>query len=66
MPRNRQRGSPLLAKLLGIIGLVIALATAIVWLSIDYFAFDYFSALLTQYKVPQKKEVMEMFLDAAH
>ena len=66
MPPNRQRGSRLLAKLLGVIGLVIVLATAIVWSSIDFFAFDYFSSLLDQYHVPQKKEVLEMFLDAAH
>lgn len=58
--------SRLLWKLLAIIALVIALAMAVVWGAIDFFALDYFSYLLDQYNVPDKEKVMEMFLDAAH
>ncbi|MEO5765762.1 MAG: ATP-binding protein [Casimicrobiaceae bacterium] len=65
-PPDAKRRSGLLAKLLGVIALVIALVTAIVWSSIDFFAFNYFSTLLDEYHVPQKTEVTEMFLDAAH
>ena len=65
MPLIRRRGS-LLVKLLGVISLVIALVTAIVWASIDFFAFDYFGSLLDEYQVPKKQEVLDMFLDAAH
>ena len=65
MPRIRRRGS-LLAKLLGVISLVIALVTAIVWASIDFFVFDYVGLLLDEYQVPKKQEVLEMFLGAAH
>ncbi len=66
MPTNRRRGAGLLAKLLGVIGLVIILKFAMVWSAIDFFAFDYFSSLLDRYQIPQKQEVMQMFLDAAH
>jgi len=58
--------SQLSAKLLGIIALVIVLATFIVWVAIDFFAIDYFASLLDKYKVPRKNEVLQMFLDAAH
>ena len=58
--------SQLSTKLLGVIALVIVLATFIVWVSIDYFAIDYFASLLDKYKVPKKNEVLEMFLEAAH
>jgi len=63
---TRSPFSQLSAKLLGIIALVIMLATFIVWISIDYFAIDYFASLLDKYKVPKKNEVLQMFLDAAH
>lgn len=64
--RKRFFDSTLLTKLLAVMAFVIVLGTAIVWLSIDYFAADYFRDLLEQYNVPKKEEVMDMFLDAAH
>ena len=66
MLTERPREILLVAKLLGVIAIVVTLGTAIVWLSINYFAFDYFSELLTKYEVPKKNEVLQMFLDAAH
>ncbi|MDQ3466711.1 MAG: ATP-binding protein [Chloroflexota bacterium] len=58
--------SRLSLKLLGVIALVIGLAMAIVWISIDFFAIASFSALLDEYRVPNKQDVMTMFLDSAH
>jgi len=58
--------SRLSLKLLGVIAVVICLAMGIVWISIDYFAVDAFSALLDTYKVPNKQDVIKMFLDSAH
>lgn len=58
--------SRLLTKLLGVIALALLLATVIVWASIDFFAFEHFSGLLDKYQVPDKNEVLDMFLEAAH
>lgn len=58
--------SRLVWKFVAIMALGIILAMMIVWLAIDVFAYDYFSSLLTKYHVPQKKEVLDMFLESAH
>ena len=63
---DRVRHRELLPKLLAVIACMIALGIAIVWLSIDYFALDYFSALLEKYDVPKRAEVMDMFLTSSH
>lgn len=44
----------------------ILVAMAVVWLSIDYFAIEHFSTLLDKYHVPQKQEVLGMFLESVH
>ena len=62
MPLIRRRGS-LLAKLLGVISLVIALVTAIVWASIDFFVFDYFGSLLDHHHIPEKMKVLESAME---
>ncbi len=61
VPRNSLR-----LKLLAVIASVIILSAAIVWLSVDYFALEYFTGLLDEYQVPKKSEVMDMFLESAH
>lgn len=58
--------SGLLLKLLAVIALVVAVVSAIVWLSVDYFALRYFTDLLDTYQVPKKDEVIDMFLSSAH
>lgn len=56
----------LVVKFVSVEALGILVAIAIVWLSIDFFALDYFSSLLDKYHVPQKQEVLGMFLQSAH
>jgi signal transduction histidine kinase len=62
---SRMRSS-LVAKFVGVKALGILVAMAIVWLSIDLFAVDYFSSMLSTYQVPHKHEVLGMFLQSAH
>ena len=58
--------SRLVVKFVSVEALGILVAIVIVWLSIDFFALDYFSSLLDKYHVPQKKDVLGMFLESAH
>ena len=58
--------SRLVAKFVAVKALGIVVAMGIVWLAIDFFALDYFSALLDKYHVPQKQELLGMFLESAH
>lgn len=58
--------SRLVAKFVAVKALGIVVAMGIVWISIDFFAFDYFASLLDKYQVPQKQEVLGMFLESAH
>ncbi len=57
--------SRLLWKLLSINLPVIGLVILIVWLSIDFLAADYFSALMRKYNI-SPTETHQMFLDAVH
>ena len=57
--------SRLLWKLLAINLPVIALVTLVVWLSIDFLAADYFTALMRKYNI-SPTEIHQMFLDAVH
>jgi two-component system sensor histidine kinase BaeS len=59
-------GNSLVIKFVCVKALGILVAMAIVWLSIDYFALDYFSSMLDTYHIPQKHEVLRMFLQSAH
>lgn len=63
---SRLANSQLLIRLVGVVALTIACATVVGWLSIEFFAADYFASLLDRYQVPKKKEVLDMFLEAAH
>jgi signal transduction histidine kinase len=57
--------SRLIWKLLGIIACVIALLIGMIWLSIDYLAADYFSALMEKYHIsPESSHAM--FVEAIH
>ena len=56
----------LVVKFVGVKALGIIVAMGIVWISIDFFAADYFSSLLDKYHVPKKQEVLSMFLESAH
>lgn len=58
--------SPLALKFVGVKAVGIVSALAIVWLSIDLFAMDYFASLLDEYHIPQKQEILRMFLHSAH
>jgi signal transduction histidine kinase len=55
----------LLWKLLGIIVLIIGFVIAIVWLSVDYLAADYFVILMKKYHISPTSS-HEMFLGAIH
>ena len=57
--------SRLLWKLLAINLPVIALVILVVWLSIDFLAADYFTALMRKYNI-SPTEIHQMFLDAVH
>ncbi|MEP7083510.1 MAG: ATP-binding protein [Betaproteobacteria bacterium] len=63
---SRLASSQLLIRLVGVVALTIACATLVGWLSIEFFAADYFTSLLERYQVPKKTEVLDMFLEAAH
>ena len=58
--------SSLVAKFVGVKALGMLVALAIVWVSIDFFAVDYFSSMLDRFEVPDKREVLGMFLQTAH
>ncbi|ETX06592.1 sensor histidine kinase [Candidatus Entotheonella palauensis] len=55
----------LLWKLFAINLLVIGMTIAVIWLSIDYLAADYFSVLMEKYNIPHNM-THQMFLDAVH
>jgi signal transduction histidine kinase len=55
----------LLWKLLAINVPVIAAVIAVMWLTIDYLAADYFAELMTRYNI-SPAETHQMFLDAVH
>ena len=57
--------SRLLWKLLAINLPVIALVILVVWLSINFLAADYFTALMRKYNI-SPTEIHQMFLDAVH
>jgi two-component system sensor histidine kinase BaeS len=58
--------SPLVVKFIGVKALGILVAMGIVWISIDLFAVDHFAALLERYRIPDKQQVIGMFLQSAH
>ena len=58
--------SPLVLKLVGVKAIGIVAAMAIVWLAMDFFALDYFASMLDRYHIPQKQEILRMFLESAH
>ena len=59
------RGTPLLWKFLGINVIVIGFVIIIVWLSVDYFAADYFVVLMDKYDISPVSS-HKMFVSAVH
>ncbi len=63
---GRRMANRLVVKLVGIKALGMVIALTIVWLWIDFFALDDFSSLLDRFHVPQKQEILRIFLESAH
>lgn len=58
--------SSLVVKFISVKALGILVAMSILWLSIDLFAVDHFAAMLERYRIPDRQEIIGMFLQSAH